>query len=58
MADETDAEMADASNDGRRGRRLGVRVMAAASCFFPEIANYLQLQGRLLSVEIAVRITG
>ena len=43
MADETDAEMADVSNGGRRGRLQGVRVMVAASYFFPEIANYLQL---------------
>ena len=35
--------MADVSNDGRRGKQLGVRVMAAASYFFPEIANYLQM---------------
>ena len=44
MADETDAEMVDVSNGGRRGRLLGVGVMAAASYFFPEIANYLQVQ--------------
>ena len=42
MADETDAEMMDVSNgEGEEG--LGVRVMDAASYFFPEIANYLQM---------------
>ena len=42
MADETDAEMADVSNgEGEEG--LGVRVTAAASYFFPEIANYQQM---------------
>ena len=39
----TEAEMADVSNGGRRGRLLDVRVMAAASYSFPEIANYLQM---------------
>ena len=43
MADESDTEMADVSNGGRRGRLLRVRVMAAASYFFPEITNYLQM---------------
>ena len=43
MGDETDAEIADVSNGGRRGRLQGVRVMAAASYFFREIANYLQM---------------
>ena len=43
MADETDAEMEDVNNGGRRERRLGMCVMAAASYFFPEIANYLQM---------------
>ena len=54
--------------EGEEG--LGVCVMAAASYFFPEIVNYLQILQRtceeerigtdpcLLLVEIAVRITG
>ena len=42
MADETGTEMAGVSNgEGEEG--LGMRVMAAASYFFPEIGNYLQM---------------